>query len=120
MAYALAAHVVSTAGRITTTTVCLTVESRRRVDVVLGLLAAVAAKNTDATVADTLVRETLQGENGIEFPIANLGSHLSINPGIVVGPQGLVDLQHEEESALIDLIELCARVQNPHVCLELV
>lgn len=120
MAYALAAHVVSQSPRLTMHTITLTVPSRSRVDEVLKVLTAVAAANTDAATAEALASDICDADHAIEFPLDGLDMHLSFRLPYVEAPGIAAELQHDEESALRDLVQLFQRVESPKVLLELV
>ncbi len=117
MAYALAAHVVSSAGRMTMTTITLTGECPARVATMMELLTDVAATETDTSTLADLVHDLRSLDHAIEFPLASLAQRVRLNGGTAFGPAAAVELQHDEISALQDLLEVCSRVTAPRVLL---
>ena len=120
MAFALAAHVVSQSPRFTMHTVTLTVESRSRVEEVLKVLKAVATANTDEATAESITDEVMKSDFAVEYPLEAIDMHLSFKMPYVEAPGIAAELQHEEESALRDLVQIVQRVESPKILLELV
>ncbi|WP_163473444.1 hypothetical protein, partial [Klebsiella michiganensis] len=76
----------------------------------MELLTDVAGAETDASTLADLVRDFRSNDHAVEFPLASLAQRVRLNGGTAFGPAAAVDLQHDEISALQDLLEACTRV----------